>query len=290
MSRGNSSSSREVEASRPQLAKSAPNRFATRGWWRRQRLANAVVDNVCLVRYKRAGSEAQGGHEGRKSESSKLGNWAVSRNPVTTCRLQRLERGTFFGGCRGGLARRGGAQGSNQPITITLRQGGVRRACEAGAPAVKRGTTRPTRSGQPSVARPWVDPIKGALGSWALWAVTGVQRERLWHGGFRFRALSGAMKRLSMSVETSTKNHRATESVRICVRWRLPRSQGRRVTSSVYHFRCDLLPRTKLSQLKTALFWFGFSGAKPLFPAESRRSIVMPWPAARRSWRCASAE
>lgn len=60
----------------PQLARSAPNRLATRGWQRRQRQADVLVDGWCLVRYKRAESEARAGSRGsaeRELEARELG-------------------------------------------------------------------------------------------------------------------------------------------------------------------------------------------------------------------------
>jgi len=180
-------------------------------------------------------------------------------------------------------------RGSNQPSTITL----TRRCdagCETGAPAVKRGTDTSHRSGEPGVERRWVDPVEGALGCERC-SCNRLQREQLWHGGSRFRALSGAMKRPSVSVETSAKNQRATEGVRICVGWKLL-AAARRWSQSDVELSLVVTSRMqmKLSQLKTALFWFGLGGAKPFVPIESRRSSVMPWRAARQSWRCASAE
>jgi len=221
-----------VEALKLQLVDPAPNRFTTRGWSCRQRLASVFVDGSCLVRYKRAGAEAR--YRSRRAAG---------------CKPQARERGVLLGSCDnkstaeigerhllrecevGLLAP--GARSSNQLSAITL----TRRyaaGCEAGVPAAFRGTTRPTR-----VANPVPQGV-GSIQSKALWVTSVVCLNRCAAGRAlawrpRFRALSGAMKRPSESVETSSESHRATESVRVCAGWRLLRPQGRRVPAMLIH-------------------------------------------------------
>jgi len=127
---------------KPQLVTPAPNRFTTRGWSCRQRLASVFVDGLCLVRYKRAGSEAQ--YRSRRAVERKLqareqGGLSNSCDNKSTAEigerhlLREYEAGLLVPDARG----------SNQPRAITLTR---RRAagCEAGVPASHRGTTRPT--------------------------------------------------------------------------------------------------------------------------------------------------
>jgi hypothetical protein len=58
-----------------------------------------------------------------------------------------------------------------------------------------------------------------------------------------------------MSVETSAKNLRATESIRVCVFWRLPGRETKSSATLIIHHGRVQSSQMKLSQLKTALFW-----------------------------------
>jgi len=150
------------EALKLQLVDPAPNRFTTRGWSCRQRLASVFVDGSCLVRYKRAGAEAR--YRSRRAAG---------------CKPQARERGVLLGSCDnkstaeigerhllrecevGLLAP--GARSSNQLSAITLTRR-YKAGCEAGVPAASSWNDSSHESGQPGAARRWVNPIKGALG------------------------------------------------------------------------------------------------------------------------------
>lgn len=208
----------------PQLVTPAPNRFTTRGWSCRQRLASVFVDGSCLVRYKRAGAEARYRSRraaGRKSQARERGDLSTSCDNKSTAEIGERH---LLRGCETGLLVPD-ARSSNQPSAITLTRR-CEAGCEAGVPATHRGTIRLTR-----VAN-LVPPGIGSTQSKTLWVTSGVCPNRCATQVAlarrpRFRALSGAMKRPSVSVETSAESHRATERVRVCVGWVLSRPEGR---------------------------------------------------------------
>jgi hypothetical protein len=96
----------------------------------------------CLVRYKRAGSEARRRSRGStecKLQARELGGSTNSRDNKSTAEIGERHHSR---GCKAGLLAPG-ARDSSQLRTIPLtRRCGA--GCEAGARAVQRGTTRPT--------------------------------------------------------------------------------------------------------------------------------------------------
>jgi hypothetical protein len=153
-----------------QLVSFGPNWLTTRGCRCRQRLVSVSVDGLCLVRYKRAGSEAQ--NRSRRAAERKLqarehgGRSNFCDNKSTA----EIGEKHLLRGCAAGLLALY-ARGSNRRSAITLtrrREAG----CEAGVPAPHRGTTRPT-----GVANLVPQGI-GSTQSKALWVVSVVGLNR----------------------------------------------------------------------------------------------------------------